>query len=83
MTGLDRGGVVLHQVLSVRCLHVGVAWEPKKKQVAQDTSSISNSGGSRGGKNKGLADGAGLDVGIWFNFKLIFPQQAPLALPRA
>lgn len=34
-------------------------------------------------KIKGLADGAGLDVGIWFNFKLIFPQQAPLALPRA
>lgn len=34
-------------------------------------------------KKKGLADGAGLDVGIWFNFKLIFPQQAPLALPRA
>lgn len=34
-------------------------------------------------KNDGLADGAGLDVGIWFNFKLIFPQQAPLAMPRA
>ena len=27
----------------------------------------------KGEKTKGLADGAGLDVGIWFNFKLIFP----------
>lgn len=50
-------------------------------------SSINNNHSSsrmdRKKKNDGLADGAGLDVGIWFNFKLIFPQQAPLAMPRA
>lgn len=88
------GGVVLHHLPSPSmpvCL-CGCGNRKREKNTGLDTGSIiiginNNSHNSRREiwpkKKDGLADGAGLDVGIWFNFKLIFPQQAPLAMPRA
>lgn len=95
-TGPDKGGglcYIISHLLPCLCVCVGVGTERKEKKQRLDTGSIiiginNNSHNSSRDrrpkeKNDGLADGAGLDVGIWFNFKLIFPQQAPLAMPRA